>query len=696
MNESGVLKNQVAGWRILAFIIVIAIIFAFYIARLFSLQILGFNEFISLAEENRISEISLSTLRGVIYDRNGIILANNVASYDVVILPANLPDDPGEIQEIYRQLASIIDIPVNLGEVSLETPYVPCVSEHGITQIADYGITSAPFRTVKVKCNIDRTTAMIIQEEAVDWPGVKIEIEPIRDYPTGSLTASIIGFLGPISQFDEGYYRDRGFIPNRDKIGYAGIERFFEAILRGKPGKRVVEVDVAGQIVRDIHPPIAPIPGQNITLTIDTRLQDATEGILLGEIGGWNAYFAELRITSGVAIAMNPQTGEILSMVSFPTYENNRMARVIPTYYYNQLLADVRDPLLNHAVGAELPAGSVFKLSTAVGALNEGIVTPEQIIDTPGLITITEKYTPNDPGYEREFVDWNRAGFGQLNFLGGISNSSNVYFYKLGGGYKDEIPEGLGICRLGTYAKAIGYGELPGVELPDASDGTIPDPTWKRINHGENWAIGDTYISAVGQGFVIATPLQVLMSAATIANDGKVMRPTLVREIVDSEGNIVQSFEPDLKWDITQDAVIDVFNDPTAAGGCEAKLTGEKTTVEPWVIQIIQEGMRLAVTQGTLSIEAVGFQKVDIAAAGKTGTAEYCDEFAAAKNLCKPGDWPTHAWTVAYAPYENPEIAVVAFVYNGGEGASVAGPIVRRVIEAYFELKSIDVALGNQ
>ena len=696
MNESGILKNRVAGWRILAFIIAIGLVFAFYIARLFSLQILGYDEFIAQAEENRISEISLSTLRGVLYDRNGIILANNIASYDVVILPANLPDDPGEIQEIYRQLSEIIDIPMNLGEVAPETPYVPCVSEHGIAQIADYGITSAPFRTVKIKCNIDRTLAMIIQERAVDWPGVDIEIDPVRDYPTGSLTASIVGFLGPISQFEEAYYRERGFIPNRDKIGYAGIERYFEAILRGKPGKRVVEVDVAGQILRDIHPPIAPIPGQNISLTIDTRLQEATEAILLGEIGGWNAYFAELRITSGVAIAMNPQTGEILSMVSFPTYENNRMARVIPIYYYEQLLADVRNPLLNHAVGAELPAGSVFKLSTAVGALNEGVVTPEQIIDTPGLITITEKYTPNDPGYEREFVDWNRAGFGQLDFLGGISNSSNVYFYKLGGGYKDEVPEGLGICRLGTYAHAIGYGEFPGIELPDEADGTIPDPTWKRITHGENWAIGDTYIASVGQGFVIATPLQVLMSAATIANDGKVMRPTLIHEITDSNGVVVESFEPEMKWDITQDPVIDVYDDPVAPGGCEAKLTGEKITVEPWVIQKIQEGMRLAVTQGTLSIDAVGFQKIDIAAAGKTGTAEYCDEFAAEKNLCKPGDWPTHAWTVAYAPYENPEIAVVAFVYNGGEGASVAGPIVRRVIEAYFELKSIDVALGNQ
>ncbi len=695
MNESGVLRNHVAGWRIWIFVAVVGLAFMVYIIRLISLQILDYDEFISLAEENRISEISLPTLRGVIYDRNGIILANNVASYDVVILPADLPDDPGEIQEIYRALSEIIAIPVNLGEITQETPFVPCVSEHGIAQIADYGITSAPFRTVKVQCNIDRTTAMIIQEKSVDWPGVKVEIEPVRDYPTGSLTASIVGFLGPISQVTEDFYRERGFVPNRDKVGYAGIERYFEAILRGKPGKRVVEVDVAGQIVRDINPPIAPIPGQNISLTIDTRLQDATEGVLLREIGGWNAYFGELRITSGVVIAMNPQTGEILSMVNFPTYENNRMARIIPAYYYQQLLADVRDPLLNHAVGAELPAGSVFKLSTAVGALNEGVVTPEQIIDTPGTITITEKFSPNDPGFEREFVDWNRAGFGQLDFLGGISNSSNVYFYKLGGGYKDEVPEGLGICRLGTYARAIGYGEFPGIELPDASAGILPDPTWKRIAHGENWAIGDTYIASVGQGFVIATPLQVLMSAATIANDGKVMRPTLIRDITDAEGNVVQAFEPELKWDVTQDPVIEVYDDPTSSGGCEAKLTEEKTTVAPWVIQIIQEGMRRAVTIGTLSIDAVGFQNFDIAAAGKTGTAEYCDVYAAERNLCKPGDWPTHAWTVAYAPYENPEIAVVAFVYNGGEGASVAGPIVRRTIEAYFELKSIDMALGN-
>ena len=344
-----------------------------------------------------------------------------------------------------------------------------------------------------------------------------------------------------------------------------------------------------GRFTRNINPQIPPIPGQNIYLTIDTRMQQATEAILLSEIDSWNDYFGELRITSGVAIAINPQTGEVIALISYPSYENNRMARVIPTYYYEQLLEDVRDPLLNHAVGGELPAGSVFKLSTAVGALNEEVVTPDQIIDTPGEILITEKFTPNDPGYERSFVDWNRAGFGQLDFLGGIANSSNVYFYKLGGGYKDEVPEGLGICRLGTYARALGYGEYPGIELPDESNGQLPTPEWKRQTYGENWALGDTYIASVGQGFVVATPLQVLMSAATIANDGKLMRPTIINRITDAEGNVIQPFVSDLKWDITIDPIIDIYNDPVSPGGCEAKLTGDKKVVNPWVVSLIQE-----------------------------------------------------------------------------------------------------------
>jgi penicillin-binding protein 2 len=704
MKSSSALKNMIATWRILTLGIILIIIFLIYVGRLYNLQVLEYSNWSDLANNNRTHEINLSASRGMIYDRNGYILARNIPSYNIVITPAYLPDDEGEIQTIYRSLSSLTGVPVNQGEVSQADPFVPCISDHGITQIVTYGETNAPFEPVRLACDVKQQVALAIQENTSAWPGVGVDVVPVRDYPTGSLTASIVGFLGPIPAIDEDYYRAFGFVPNRDKVGYAGVELYFQDLLAGVNGHRVVEWDIAGQILDDLVPPVASTPGSSIVLTIDARLQQAMQSILEDEINDWNRTLGEERMTSGAAIALNPLTGEILGLVNFPTYENNRMARVIPAYYYEQLISDKRNPLLNLAVGAELPAGSVFKLVTATGGLNEGIVTPEEIIKTPGKITVTERYYANDPGRPRDFVDWiyqtRPEGFGQLDFVHAIANSSNVYFYKVGGGYQDEVDPGLGICRIGTYARALGYGTLPEgyaglpsgyrtpeVELPDVASGLIPDPTWKRINQGESWSTGDTYIVSVGQGYDLATPLQVLLSAATVASNGKLMAPTILYEILDSEGNVIQPFMPRLRWDLTVDPVIQGYEDNTIRG-CQT--TGEMKTVQPWVFEQIRTGMRLAVLEGTLKTI---FSNVNIAVAGKTGTAEYCDEFAKVKNLCEPGNWPSHAWTVAFAPYEDPEIAVVAFVYNGGEGSSVAGPIVRRVLDAYFELKSADSAV---
>lgn len=692
MNANPNLSNTLETWRLAVFAALVGLIFLIYLVRLFALQVMQAPEWIASAEDNRTSTINIAAERGIIYDRNGYVLARNIPAYNVVITPAFLPADPGALQEIYRQLSEMTGTLISGGELSLENPYVPCRSDHGIEQIVFYGVTSAPFNPVRITCDIDQTLAMILKEKAVDWPGVDVEVESVRDYPTNSLTAAIVGFLGPISAAEEQYFRDRGFIPDRDKVGYAGVERYFQSFLAGRNGRRLVEIDVAGKIIRNLAPVQPPAPGFNLSLTLDTRLQNAAEAILTGQIDFWTLRLGEIRSTSGVVIAINPKTGEILAMVSYPSYENNRMARFIPEYYYNQLTQDFTNPLLNHAVGDELPAGSVFKLVTAVGALNEGVVTPEQILDAPPEITITEKYFPNDPGYLRPFVDWNRVGFGQIDFVNAVAKSSNVYFYKVGGSFGDEVPEGLGICRLGTYARALGYGEYHRIELPLVQDGLIPDPTWKRIFYGENWSIGDTYLASVGQGYVVATPLQVLLSATILANDGVLMRPTILREISDGDGNVIKQFLPEQLWDITRDPLIDVMVEPNAPGGCENKLTGEKKTVEPWVIEKVQEGMRLATIDGTLDDRFP--ENLAIPAAGKTGTAEYCDRFANEKGLCKFGDWPTHAWTVAYAPFDDPEIAVVAFVYNGGEGSPVAGPIVGRVLAAYFDLKAADSALG--
>jgi penicillin-binding protein 2 len=243
----------------------------------------------------------------------------------------------------------------------------------------------------------------------------------------------------------------------------------------------------------------------------------------------------------------------------------------------------------------------------------------------------------------------------------------------------------LGAWRLAEYAKALGFDRLTGIELPGEISGLIPDPTWKRIYRAENWSTGDTYITTIGQGYVLATPLQVLQSFSILANDGKYMQPTIIKEITDSQGNVIKPFEPTLVWDITKDPLINLLDENN-------KPTGEKIVIQPWVVEKVQEAMRLVVVEGTAKDP---FAEEVIPSAGKTGTAEYCDDVAQAKGICNPENWPTHSWYVGYAPYDDPEIAVVAFVYNGGEGASVAAPIVAKVLEAYFELKAIDATAAS-
>ena len=748
-------KFVVPLWRVLVIYGLVVGVVGLIISRLVSLQVFNVQDWTSQAVDNFTNEISDPAPRGIIYDRNGYILARNVASYNVVITPAALPDDDADIQRIYREVSKLTGVPAG-GPVTDETLnnaklFSACVPGPSIADMVALGDSLAPYTAVRISCSVSEELARVIQEKSVDWPGVSVEIEPIREYPTGSLTANIIGFLGPISALVEDTYRARGFVPNRDKIGYAGVETSLEDVLLGTNGTRVVQVDVAGQVLRNLEPPVAPVAGHNVVLTIDTRLQKIAEASLTEEISYWNKFFNTVSISSGVVIAMNPKTGEILAMVSYPTYENNRMARFIPGYYYEQLSQDPRRPMVNNAISAELPPGSVFKLSTATGAFNEGVIVPGKIVETPGQLVLCERFRPTDPcndNNSRPFVDWiynrngviNEAGFGALDFYHCIAYSSNVCFYKLGGGFEDEIEEGLGIFRLGEYARALGYGERSGIQLPGEEDGLIPTPQWKRINQGENWSTGDTYIASVGQGLVLGTPLQVLMSGATIANRGKLMQPTIVREIQDSEGRVISAwfdptefdiyqqkkvidrngnsrnvwftasepekivpelpegsyqispFTPNLKWDITQTPMIAEYS--CEEGYCAA-VEGRFKIVQPATIDAVRQGTRFAVTEdplGTLHRVFTQDYPINIAVAGKTGTAEYCDDVAAKAQQCQFGAWPTHAWTLAYAPYDDPEIIVLAFAYHGNEGGTVAAPIVARVIQAYFELKSIDLA----
>jgi penicillin-binding protein 2 len=757
MSSQTVSKYEVPLWRVwIVYALLIAIVLTIT-SRLFTRQVLEYKIWQDQAVENYTTEISDPAARGIIYDRNGYVLARNVASYNVVITPAALPDDEADIQRIYREVSELTGVPAG-GPVTEETLnnaklFSECIPGPSIADMVALGESNAPYTPVKISCNVSEELARVIREKAVDWPGVLVEAEPIRDYPTGSLTADIVGFLGPIPEALKEAYEERDFVANRDKVGYAGAETSLDDLLLGRNGKRVVERDVAGQVLRNLEPPITPVAGNNIVLTIDTRLQQAAEAALIDEINYWNAYFGTLRISSGVVIAMNPKTGEVLAMVSYPSFENNRMARFIPGYYYDQLSRDPRHPLVNNAISAEFPPGSTFKLSTASGAFNEGVIAPGKIVQTPGKLVLCEKFRPTDPCTDRNsrpFVDWiydrngviNETGFGALDFYHCIAYSSNVCFYKLGGGYKDEIPGGgLGIDRLREYARALGYDQRSGIELPGEASGLIPTPKWKRINKGEVWSTGDTYIASVGQGYVLATPLQVLMSGATIANHGKLMQPTIVREVQDNEGRVIpvwfnpdlndfypyeehevtdkngrtkkvwvnpakpdellsalpegsyqiSPFTPNMKWDITQDNLINEWS--CDAGYCAP--TEKKKNVLPSTVEAVRTGTRLAVTEDPLGTLYKIFNveyPIPIAVAGKTGTAEYCDDVASKLQQCQFGSWPTHSWTLAYAPFDDPEIIILAFLYHGGEGGTVAAPVVARVMRAYFELKSIDLA----
>ncbi len=656
----------ITPWRTGTLYGLMAISIIAFTGQLLRLQVIEHEELTALAIENRQARINAPAQRGVIYDRNGIILAHNIPSYDVIITPAELPEDDLRLQEIYQRIATITGAPINTPPLDAGNASSNRIGEDapppGITEVVFLQESLAPYESVVVAPDVPRKVALTLSEELRNLPGVGIQITPMRDYPTGALTAHVIGYMGPITAAVQDFYAERGFDASRDKIGYSGVEAFMQDTLAGQNGFKLIEQDVAGLELRVIGEVTNPTPGKSIMLTIDTQLQAITEAALRQRMKIENQSRDGQPVTNGVVIAMNPQTGEILSMVSLPNYDNQQFARYIPVDYYTELLNHPHKPLLNQAISGEHPPGSVYKLVVASGALQEEIVTSDQFVDDPGEIEIVNRYFPNDPGKTRKVVCWKRDGHGPVDFMTGIAQSCDVYFYALGGGYDDGgvTNGGLGIEKIYEYSNWLGYNQITGIELPGELSGLIPNRDWKRINIGENWSTGDTYISSIGQGYVLSTPLQVLNSFTPfINNDGALMKPTIIRNILDGEGNIVEAFQPQII---------------------------HQTPIKRSIIEKISVALRKVMIDGT-GEKLPSINGVTIA--GKTGTAEYCDNIAQEADRCKFGAWPAHAWFVGYGPYENPEIAVLAFVYSGEEGATVAGPIVMEIIDAYFELKNL-------
>jgi len=489
----------------------IVVLFGILTVQLVRMQVLEADDYQQRAENNRLREIQVLPLRGLIYDRNGTPLVQNVANYTAVITPADLPDEHED--EVFARLGDVLIMPAQ--EIAQKVR-----EEDG-----------NPYEAVVIKDELDRDTALVLKELTPNLPGVELRVEARRRYPSGDLTSHIVGYVGRISEEEYASLRPRGYILN-DQVGKTGIEDDYEDVLRGKPGEELAEVDASGRQL-DVLDARAAQPGQSVFLTIDLELQrKATEALQVFMGSSDNA----------TAVVMDVKSGEILAMVSLPAFDNNLFSSTISQQELDDLLNQPGKPLVNHTIAEMYAPGSTFKTITGLAALQEGVARTDTVITSKGYITVENEYDPNVVYY---FRDW--AALGALDFYRGVAMSSDVYFYYLAGGKADEGFRGLGEDRLAQYARAFGLGELTGVDLPGESPGIVPDARWKEQNWGEAWYVGDTYSFGIGQGYLAVTPLQLVNATVAIANGGALLQPRLVKEIQDDHGNTLAAFGPEVR-----------------------------------------------------------------------------------------------------------------------------------------------------
>jgi len=611
----------------------------FFALRLYRLQVVETDYWVAKAEQQRAQLVRLPATRGGIYSRNGEPLVRNVPAFIVAVVPELLPYDEVEQETVLRRLADLLDMPYSRPD-----------GPPGVLEKVEQGWSIGPYEPVVLAEGVDRETALVIaQGQGLSLPGVQVKTAFRRHYPYDTLVSQLVGYLGRIPAEEVEEYEENGYDRSTDWVGYAGVEASFEEWLHGEPGWRYQEEDVVGRVVRVLGEEQPPIPGHNVYLTIDLALQQVAQDALWEGMNRPN-----VNSRRGVVVAMDPRNGEILAMVSLPTYDNNLFAEGISQEDYQRLIEDPHRPLLNHAVADQLPPGSIFKIVPAAGALQEGVVTPRTRINCPGTIVVPNKYYPNDPGRAQPFHCWRLAGHGSLDIVGGLVHSCDVFFYEVGGGFEETGFEGLGLERIAHYATLFGLGEPTGIEVPQEQPGLVPTARWKRLTVGENWSTGDTYNLSIGQGYLLVTPLQMANVMAATANGGTLYQPQILHHITDSADNVVQPFQPQI-------------------------IRTLPISPENWTL--IYEGLEGAVAYGT----ATRGQVEGVRVAGKTGTAQFCDDIAQEMGICGVGlEQPTHAWYLAFAPVEAPEIALAVFIYNGGEGSVAAVPVAQEILDWYF------------
>ena len=580
-------------------LIVILIITAL-VSRLIWLQIFHGSEFKQQAENNRIKLLPITAPRGTFYDRNGIPLVNNRPGFSISLVPINGPIS----DDVITRLAAILDMK----------------SEDIKKKIKQQ---ESPLQPTTIKTDVGPEIITKIEERKEDLPGVVLEVQAVRSYISKELGAHTFGYVGEISDSELEKGKLNGYRPG-DILGKIGLEKVWDKEIRGTDGGAQIEVNVAGKPIQMLGIK-QPLAGNDLILTIDAKIQKAAEKAMDERLKYLQDKLGNPAAKAAAAVVMNPQTGEILAIVSRPTFDPNKFNGGISTKDWKAINDNPNNPMQNRSIHAEYPPGSAFKIVTGAAALETGKITPEEkYLDTGRHWLIPSKGNAHN------------AALGWIDFRVALAKSDNVYFYELG--------NRLGIDKLEEWARKFGLGAPTGINLPNEDEGLVANQRYKKKVYDEDWYLSETFDASIGQGFQLATPIQMATLISIVANGGHRFRPYLVSKMVSPSGELLKAFGPEELGTIP---------------------------ISPQNLDAIRVGLRDVVTPaGTAGYIFEGFP---IPIAGKTSTAEN-----------PHGD--DHGWFVVYGPYDNPTIAIAVVVEQGGYGSDSAAPIARKIMEAAFNL----------
>lgn len=580
------------------FVFAAVVIFVIFFVRLWYLQVIKEQEFRLLSEHNRIRLIKIPAVRGMIMDRAGRVMADNRPSFNVLVTP----EDVDDLQGLTNTLAPVLDLSPDEIAHTLKDRDRP------------------PFQPVAIKRDVSWEELSFIKNHRLDLPGVEIQIVPIRTYPYDTVAAHVLGFVGEINR-DE--LRKRKGYQMGDWIGKSGVELMWEEYLRGIDGGRQVEVDAVGKELRVLKE-VPPVAGNQLYLTIDLDLQQYGEQ-LLGK-------------RAGAIIAMDPLTGEVLAFCSSPPFRPALFAEGISAQEWEQLVSDPLHPLQNRGIQGLYAPGSVFKIVTAAAGLEEGVIRPHTFFNCTGIHYVGRR------GYQC----WRSGGHGAVRFYRGLVESCDVYFYNVG--------ERLGVKKLSRYAEGFGLGRPTGIDLPDEKGGLVPTEDWKQERFGERWYAGETVSLAIGQSYLLVTPLQLLTLISAVANGGTVIKPLIAKRVEDLDNKILEEY-------------------PTKEIS--------KVPISSETLGELREALLGVVKEDSGTGRAARVEGLEIA--GKTGTAQVIGLQGGGRQQTQEMTYQfrDHAWFVAYVPADTP-FAVVVLVEHGGHGGSAAAPLAREMIKRYF------------